>query len=78
MQVAALAGVPAQVIKMAKKQLRVLEQNSASASPQGDLFAPMPDISEPHPLLAALHEIQPDDLSPKAALELLYQLKKLT
>ena len=78
LQVAALAGVPAQVIKMAKKQLRVLEQNSASASPQGDLFAPMPDISEPHPLLAALHEIQPDDLSPKAALELLYQLKKLT
>jgi DNA mismatch repair protein MutS len=79
LQVAALAGVPAQVIKMAKKQLRVLEQNSASASPQGDLFAAIPDIPEPeeHPLLAALHEIQPDELSPKAALELLYSLKKL-
>jgi len=79
LQVAALAGVPAQVIKMAKKQLRVLEQNSASASPQGDLFAAIPDIPEPeeHPLLAALYEIQPDELSPKAALELLYSLKKL-
>ncbi len=79
LQVAALAGVPAQVIKTAKKQLRVLEQNSASQSPQGDLFAAIPDISEPeeHPLLAALREIQPDELSPRNALEKLYQLKKL-
>jgi DNA mismatch repair protein MutS len=79
LQVAALAGVPAQVIKMAKKQLRVLEQNSASASPQGDLFAAIPDIPEPeeHPLLAAMRDLQPDELSPKAALELLYSLKKL-
>jgi len=79
LQVAALAGVPGQVIKMAKKQLRVLEQNSASASPQGDLFAAIPDIPEPeeHPLLAAMRDLQPDELSPKAALELLYSLKKL-
>ena len=79
LQVAALAGVPAQVIKMAKKQLRVLEQNSASASPQGDLFAAIPDIPEPeeHPLIAAMRDLQPDELSPKAALELLYSLKKL-
>jgi DNA mismatch repair protein MutS len=79
LQVAALAGVPTQVIKMAKKQLRVLEQNSASACPQGDLFTAIPDIPEPeeHPLAAALRDIQPDDLSPKAALELLYRLKKI-
>jgi DNA mismatch repair protein MutS len=79
LQVAALAGVPAQVIKMAKKQLRVLEQNSASASPQGDLFAAIPDIPEleEHPLLTALRDVQPDELSPKAALEILYSLKKL-
>lgn len=79
LQVAALAGVPAQVIRTAKKQLRALEQNSAAQSPQGDLFAAIPDIPEPekHPLLAALREVQPDELSPRDALEKLYQLKKL-
>jgi len=80
LQVAALAGVPAQVIRTAKKKLRALEQNSAAQSPQGDLFdhrAAEPEESEEHPLLAALREIQPDELSPKDALEQLYRLKKL-
>ncbi len=80
LQVAALAGVPPQVIKAAKKQLRVLEQNSAAQSPQGDLFdhrAAAPEEPEEHPLLAALREIQPDEMSPRDALEKLYQLKKL-
>jgi len=80
LQVAALAGVPAQVIRSAKKQLRMLEQNSAAMSPQGDLFdySPAePEEPEEHPLLAALREIHPDEVSPKAALETLYQLKKL-
>ena len=80
LQVAALAGVPAQVIRTAKKQLRTLERNSAAQSPQGDLFdhrAAEPEEIEEHPLLAALREIQPDELSPKDALEHLYRLKKL-
>jgi DNA mismatch repair protein MutS len=81
LQVAALAGVPQSVIRSAKKQLRVLEQNSAAQSPQGDLFDHKP-VVEPeeaveHPLLAALREVQPDEMSPKEALEKLYQLKKL-
>ncbi len=76
LQVAALAGVPTQVIRTAKKQLRLLEQNSAARSPQGDLFSAVPDEPEEHPLLAALREVQPDELSPKAALALLYELKK--
>lgn len=81
LQVAALAGVPNGVIKSAKKQLRALEQNSAAQNPQGDLFDHAPVIEEEpeeHPLIAALRELQPDDLSPKEALEKLYQLKKLT
>jgi DNA mismatch repair protein MutS len=79
LQVAALAGVPANVIRNAKKQLRVLEQSSAAQSPQGDLFAAVPDApEEEHPALVALRGLQPDDLTPKAALETLYQLKKLT
>ena len=81
LQVAALAGVPNDVIRTAKKQLRVLEQNSAAQNPQGDLFdhgaAVEPEEAEEHPLLAALREVQPDELSPKEALEKIYQLKKL-
>ncbi|MFA6902929.1 MAG: DNA mismatch repair protein MutS [Gallionellaceae bacterium] len=80
LQVAALAGVPNQVIKNARKQLRALEQQSAMQNPQGDLFN---DVEEKntelpeHPALEALRNAQPDELSPKAALEKLYQLKKL-
>ena len=79
LQVAALAGVPNEVIRNAKKQLRTLEQNSAAQNPQGDLFDKKPEMPEPeeHPLLGALRDVQPDELSPKAALEKLYQLKKL-
>ncbi len=79
LQVAALAGVPNEVIRNAKKQLRALEQNSATQNPQGDLFAAVPDVPEPeeHAVLGALRDMQPDELSPKAALEKLYQLKKL-
>jgi DNA mismatch repair protein MutS len=83
LQVAALAGVPIEVIKNAKKQLRSLEQQSAMQHPQGDLFAAAGnradkiDTKTEHPVLSALHEIQPDELSPKAALEKLYQLKKM-
>ncbi len=80
LQVAALAGVPQGVIKTAKKQLRALEQNSAAQNPQGDLFDHKPDVTEEpeeHPLLAALRDLQPDELSPKEALERLYQYKKL-
>ena len=84
LQVAALAGVPNGVIRNAKKQLVRLEQNSAAQNPQGDLFAAGPSFGmgespepEEHPLVAALRDLQPDELSPKEALEKLYQLKKI-
>ncbi|HCI12541.1 MAG: DNA mismatch repair protein MutS [Gallionellales bacterium GWA2_60_142] len=81
LQVAALAGVPNSVIRSAKKQLVRLEQQSAAQNPQGDLFAAPPPYAAPepeeHPLVAALRELQPDDLSPRDALERIYQLKKL-
>ena len=80
LQVAALAGVPQSVIRNAKKQLRLLEQNSAAQSPQGDLFDHQwvePEEEKEHPLLTALREVQPDEMSPKEALERLYQLKKM-
>jgi DNA mismatch repair protein MutS len=79
LQVAALAGVPNSVIRSAKKQLVKLEQNSAAQSPQGDLFAAAPEVPEPeeHPLVSALRDLQPDEMSPKEALEKMYQLKKM-
>jgi len=78
LQVAALAGVPNEVIRAAKKQLRVLEQNSAAQNPQGDLFDHKTVVEpEEHPVLQPLRDLQPDELSPKEALEKLYQLKKL-
>jgi len=79
LQVAALAGVPNSVIRSAKKQLVKLEQNSAAQSPQGDLFIAVPEAPEPeeHPLVSALRDLQPDEMSPKEALEKMYQLKKL-
>ncbi|MGB7650798.1 MAG: DNA mismatch repair protein MutS [Gallionella sp.] len=79
LQVAALAGVPNDVIRAAKKQLRKLEQHSAAQHPQGDLFNAIPDAPEPeeHPALKSLREIKPDNLSPRDALEMLYLLKKM-
>ena len=80
LQVAALAGVPNDVIRAAKKQLLKLEQNSAAQNPQGDLFDKKPVVieePEEHPLLQKIRELQPDEMSPKEALERLYQLKKL-
>ncbi|MFZ5524058.1 MAG: DNA mismatch repair protein MutS [Pseudomonadota bacterium] len=79
LQVAALAGVPNSIIRNAKKQLVRLEQQSAAQSPQGDLFTAVPEAPQPeeHPLVSALRDVQPDELSPKAALEKLYQLKRL-
>jgi DNA mismatch repair protein MutS len=78
-QVARLAGVPAAVIRAAKARLAKLEQEAASENVQGDLFAPQAQAqtsSEPSELLARLNEIDPNALSPKAALELVYELKK--
>ena len=79
-EVAALAGVPGAVIRDARRRLRALENREIGAGPQGDLFATLPD-SEPvvlsHPVLTALGDIDPDALSPREALERLYQLKRL-
>ena len=78
LQVAALAGVPRAVIENARRKLQQLE-NQAVREPlqtpeinQFDLFA----SPEPHPALNLLETVHPDDLSPKQALEILYQLKK--
>ncbi|MPY22578.1 DNA mismatch repair protein MutS [Shewanella psychropiezotolerans] len=78
LQVAALAGVPARVIAAAKHKLHHLEsrdsKGSTQESPQQAMVFPEPQIS---PVEDALQGINPDDLSPKQALEILYRLKQL-
>jgi len=84
LQVAQLAGVPQGVIARAREKLATLEQQEIdqgsrlpAATPdneaprQADLFA-----SAPHPLVDQLDRLDPDDLSPRQALELLYRWKK--
>ena len=79
-QVAQLAGVPPAVVRAAKKHLAKLEEEAASRSPQGDLFSAGTKKAEPpvHPALEALRDADPDALSPKEALELLYRLRRLS
>ncbi|PKO74138.1 MAG: DNA mismatch repair protein MutS [Betaproteobacteria bacterium HGW-Betaproteobacteria-15] len=79
LQVAQLAGIPKSVVAMAKRKLTQLEQQNIQAGPQGDMFAE-PEISKEaplHPLVTELETIEPDELTPRQALEVLYQLKKL-
>ncbi|MFN3752249.1 MAG: DNA mismatch repair protein MutS [Thiobacillus sp.] len=76
-QVARLAGVPSPVIQAARRHLRELEDAQLQPGPQGDLFAAPPpnDQAPPHPALEQLRELDPDTLTPKAALDMLYALK---
>jgi DNA mismatch repair protein MutS len=81
-QVAALAGIPASVVRAAKKQLRELEQRIVYDPQQPDFFASLEPIrlDEPeatHPALEKLTEIDPDSLTPREALDALYALKGL-
>jgi DNA mismatch repair protein MutS len=79
-QVAQLAGVPAVVVRAAKKHLAKLEQEAAGRNPQGDLFSASTDKDaepETHPALEMLRETDPDSLSPREALELVYRLRKI-
>jgi DNA mismatch repair protein MutS len=85
-QVAKLAGLPASVIERAKVVLAMLEADDRGA-PRGledlPLFAAPPRPAAPDPrqraldaLLEALAAINPDELSPREALEALYALKQ--
>ena len=81
LQVAALAGVPAAVTRAARRYLQQLEQSQLNGGGQNDLFAASaaaPEAEAPEDLLRdTLQQVNPDDLSPREALELLYKLKRL-
>jgi DNA mismatch repair protein MutS len=77
LQVAALAGVPNGVIQQARIKLGELEQHALHSSAPVRSHSAAPATTE-HPLVNAVRVIEPDDLSPKEALQLLYILKELT
>lgn len=87
-QVAKLAGLPEPVIARARAVLDLLEKNdrreTGTPKPLDDLplFAAARPRSTapksgPSPVEAALARLNPDELTPKAALEALYALKRL-
>lgn len=87
--VAALAGVPQQVIKLAEQKLAQLEKLSNQNTNQqiqdlrllnqrqGELAFESAEDENKDMLLHMLQELDPDELSPKQALAYLYQLKKM-
>ena len=82
-QVARLAGMPAAVVQHARHALAALESRASEAQTQVDLFAPPPaaaPMTSPveSPLADVMAGIDPDVLSPREALDILYSLKKLT
>lgn len=83
--VARLAGVPEPVVRRAGRLLSMLEKERGRQAPPLPLFeqhAPAPEAEPPAPTVppaaqALLEELDPDALSPRTALEMLYKLKKL-
>ena len=80
LQVAQLAGIPKSVVASAKRKLQQLEASQiAQHTSQPDMFSNAEVAADLpiHPAILALESIQADDLTPKQALDVLYQLKTL-
>jgi DNA mismatch repair protein MutS len=73
LQVAQLAGVPVDVIKLAKNKLVELENQAISNHHESGQFEMFSD--RPHPVIEKLRDLNVDNLSPREALDLLYSLK---
>jgi DNA mismatch repair protein MutS len=78
LQVAQLAGVPKPVIQLAKRKLQQLEQMKVVDANQADLFVQAIQEEAPlHQVVEELSIIDPDNLTPREALDALYRLRKL-
>jgi DNA mismatch repair protein MutS len=91
LQVAQLAGVPRAVIHQARGYLEALESQrdrleraeheagrAQRAQKELPLFASAPAAEAmPDPLREALHALNPDEMTPKSALEAVYRLRRL-
>ena len=80
LQVAALAGVPKAVIADARRYLAALEQRAPAPDTSASALEQPQQMGlfvAPSPALEALVTLEPDELTPKQALEALYRLKQL-
>ena len=81
LQVAKLAGIPSDVLDQARQKLAQLEsgQGGPVTVPPGQVNTPAQNdlfsAAQPHPAIEALREASVDDMSPRDALEFLYDLK---
>ena len=79
LQVAQLAGVPKVVIEAARNKLLELERQSVNQNKsstddgQLDMFS----LAPPNPVLERLDDINADEMTPRQALDLLYELQEL-
>jgi len=63
---------------LARRKLKLLEQQAEQSGPQFDLFSEAEtDESITHPVIEHMASLEVDDLSPKQALDKLYLLKQL-
>jgi len=87
-QVAKLAGLPQHVVGRAREVLTLLEKTEGKKNARNDpldelpLFAqarpePVAPAAGPSPLEKAVDELLPDELSPRAALDVVYRLKAM-
>ncbi|MEM7000439.1 MAG: DNA mismatch repair protein MutS [Pseudomonadota bacterium] len=81
-QVAKLAGLPTNVLKQARAKLASLEYQSSPVQPDlfsgsGDTADSAADDTQPDPVLEQLDALDVDALTPRQALETLYELKQL-
>ena len=87
-QVAKLAGLPDAVVSRAREVLALLEKSDRRPKDKGGVLDDLPlfaamrpsshsGVSSPTAVDSALALIRPDELTPKAALEKLYELKAL-
>ncbi|MDP1574871.1 MAG: DNA mismatch repair protein MutS [Coxiellaceae bacterium] len=75
LQVAKLAGVPQSVIDRAKTKLSTLESDSSTNAPQQKELFLIPAIN---PIIDEIKNMNVDELTPRKALDLIYQWKKIT
>ena len=80
-QVAKLAGIPTDVINLARQELALLEAGSLGVISPSNSDGPSQTELFPPPVSAKLQKrletLKPDELSPKQALDLIYELKNL-
>tara|TARA_E500000178_G_scaffold343924_1_gene391420 strand:+ start:12 stop:713 length:702 start_codon:yes stop_codon:yes gene_type:complete len=78
-QVAQLAGVPQKIVKAAKQELKFLESKGTGGITEPDLFSQTNTLNfkSNDPISQRLADVNADELTPKQALDLIYELNEI-